>query len=276
MRFPLTGAVLPRVIWLDTTSSTNAALRELVTREGDRVPHGTLVITAAQTEGRGRAGRGWITPPGTALAASVLLRPTGSALAPSWVPLIAGSAVTRALQPLFGPGLRVGVKWPNDVHVRDESEAVAGRPGQKLCGILSEMLPDGSIIVGMGINLLIPEWELPTERATSVLAAGGEVGAAERIDETDAAGIELADRVLSELGSQLLVLAARSVSDPESVTRQVRRDSLTLGTEVRVHLPGGEVVDGLATSLDENGALVVDRPTLGRLIVSAADVEHLR
>lgn len=267
---------MPRVEWLDTSPSTNASLREWVAREGEGVPHGTLLVTAAQTEGRGRAGRGWITPPGTALAVSVLLRPQGLRLAPSWVPLIAGSAVTRALQPMFGAGLRVGVKWPNDVHVRDEADAMAGRPGLKLCGILSEMLPDGSIVVGMGINLLIPEWELPTDRATSVLAAGGDVGEAERLDDSDAAGMALADRVLSEVGSQLLALVARATSDPESVTRQVRRDSLTLGAQVRVHLPGGDLVDGLASALDENGALVVDRPTLGQLIVSAADVEHLR
>ena len=77
--------------------------------------------------------------------------------------------------------MRVGVKWPNDVHVRDEDDAIAGRPGAKLCGILCEMLPTGEVIVGFGINLLLEDWQLPTERAGSVLSCGGDTGGAETL-----------------------------------------------------------------------------------------------
>jgi len=279
-----TQDLLPRVEWLDEAGSTNALLRELVAREGGVVPHGTVLATANQTAGRGRAGRGWQTPPDTAIAMSVLLRPGGAGgdaavghgLPLSWSPLLAGSAVVSALQPFFPAelGLRVGVKWPNDVHVRDEADAMAGRPGLKLCGILCELLSDGSIIAGMGVNLLIPDWELPTERATSLLAAGAEVGDAETL--ADDAGQDLVDRVLSGVAGALLDLADLARSDSDAARRRVLRDSLTLGAEVRVHLPGGEIVDGRARELDGDGALVVDLPTGGQLTVTAADVEHLR
>lgn len=271
-------ARLPRVIWRDNSPSTNAELRELtLASTAAEVPHGTVMVTADQTEGRGRLGRGWVTPPNTAIAASVLVRgygATGDGLSASWVPLLAGSAVAHALQPFFGEGLRVGVKWPNDVHVRTEDDAMAGQPGKKLCGILCEMLPGGSIVVGMGINLLIEEWDLPTERATSLLAAGGAVGGAQSL--TDIAGQDLADRVLEATCAELTRLVALAASDPGAARARVLRHSLTVGSEVRVHLPGEKRVDGRARALGDDGSLVVDLPTGGELTVSAGDVEHLR
>lgn len=272
--------LLPRVEWREHSPSTNVELRELASQGADRAPHGTLVATADQTAGRGRLGRSWIMPPDTAVAASLLIRGFGApdsskqGLPASWLPLLAGSAVARALQPLFSEGFRVGVKWPNDVHVRTEADAEEARVGQKLCGILCDMLPDGAVVVGMGINLLIPEWELPTERATSLLAAGAEVDGAETL--ADPAGKRLLDRVLHDVCAELLRLVELAVSDPRAARNLVARHSLTLGTEVRVHLPGGEIVDGRARALADDGSLVVDLPTGGDLTVSAGDVEHLR
>lgn len=273
MELTKTRRIVPRAIWMDTAPSTNAELRARASIE--HLPHGTLLATADQTAGRGRLAREWITPPGTALAVSVLVRDfAATRLPPSWLPLLAGSAVASALQPLFPAGVRAGVKWPNDVHVRDEEDAEAGRVGLKLCGVLCEMLPDGSVIVGMGINLLVPEWELPTDRATSVLVAGGDVGAAETV--ADPLGEALADRVLADVAAELLRLTALAASRPESARAIVLRHSLTLGSDVRVHLPGGELVDGRARGLADDGSLEVDLPTGGRLTVSAGDVEHLR
>lgn len=295
MHLPLTRAALPLVRVLESAGSTNAELRELIERGEDRaLPPGALVVTANQTAGRGRQGRGWETPPDTAFAASVLLRPggmvAGRGLGVSWLPLLAGSAVAAALQPLFRgePDIgdadalgdparaakRVGVKWPNDVHVRDEDDAMAGRPGAKLCGILCEALASGEVIVGFGVNLLQQDWQLPTERAGSVLACGGDTGGADSL--ADARGQELADRVLSAAAIELLRLVELAETRPEAARTRVLRDSVTLGAEVRVHLPGGEIVDGRAVGLADDGSLIVDRPTTGRLIVSAADVEHLR
>lgn len=275
------------MLWLDSADSTNSELKALVAAGAGagaaQLPHGTLVITANQTAGRGRQGRGWETPPSTALAASLLLRLDGprdpDALGMSWLPLLAGSAVARALQPLFtaedrDAPKRVGVKWPNDVHVRDEDDAMAGRPGAKLCGILCEVLGTGEVIVGFGINLLQEDWQLPTERAGSVRACGGDTGGAETLEEP--AGEALADRVLSAAARELLRLVELAGTDPNAARTRVLRDSVTLGSEVRVHLPGGEMVDGRAVGLAEDGALIVDRPTTGQLIVNAADVEHLR
>lgn len=291
MELSRTRSLLPRVLWREASESTNAELRVLAV--SSELPHGTLLATDTQTTGRGRLDRGWVTPPGQSLAVSILVRGFGEIapqeaenhravwgeLGPAWLPLIAGSAAQAALQPLFSArggreAKRVGTKWPNDVHVRDEEDAIAGRPGKKLCGILCEMLPDGSVVVGIGMNLLIPEFELPTDRATSLLAAGADVDGAESF--SDLAGADLADRIVSGFAGELLRLCALALESPAAIRTRVARHSLTLGHEVRVHLPDGEVVDGFARGLGENGSLVVDRPTGGRLEVNAGDVQHLR
>ncbi|MBL3699873.1 biotin--[acetyl-CoA-carboxylase] ligase [Leucobacter luti] len=274
MELTRTSDLLPRVIWRESSPSTNAELRELARAADAPLPDGTMLLTSDQTAGRGRLDRGWVTPPGQSLAVSVLVRGADAGVGLSWLPLLVGSAMSTALQRRFGPGMRVGVKWPNDVHVRDEEDAIAGRPGQKLCGILCEVLPDGAVVVGTGINLLIPEEELPTGRASSLLAAGADVGGA--VTVFDPAGTELADTILSDYVTALRELLALAASNPSAARARVARHSLTLGSEVRVHLPGDEIVDGRARQLAADGALVVDLPTGGRLTVSAGDVEHLR
>ncbi|KIP52628.1 biotin--[acetyl-CoA-carboxylase] ligase [Leucobacter komagatae] len=301
MELRLTRAQQPRVEWRDESPSTNAELRDLAAeavRAREPLPHGTVLLTDNQTAGRGRLSRGWEVLPGRALAVSMLVRgygvdpsagaesagaaPQWGELGPGWLPFITGSAVNAAFQPLFSAAaardeteaLRVGMKWPNDIHVRDEADAIAGRTGKKLCGILCELLPDGTAIVGMGMNLLIPEWELPTERATSLLAAGADVGGAESFG--DPLGAELADRVVAAVTAELLRLTELAAREPEAIRIRSARHSLTLGTEVRVHLPGDEIVDGRARQLAEDGALIVDLPTGGTLTVNAGDVQHLR
>ena len=82
--------------------------------------------------------------------------------------------------------------------------------------------------------------------------------------------------MLSVAARELLQIIELATSEPQAARTRVLRDSLTLGAEVRVHLPGGEMIDGRAVGLDDDGALIVDRPTTGQLIVNAADVEHLR
>lgn len=282
MHLPKTEAIAARVIWLDEVESTNSALRSIA-QGTDDLPHPTLLISDNQIAGRGRQGREWITEPHLALAISVLLQPVPQTapLGATWMPLFAGSAMVAALQPFFARTAqgdetsRVGVKWPNDVHVRTEQEAAAGSQGKKLSGILAEVLPDGRIIIGVGVNVLLEDWQLPTDRATSLLAAGAHVGNAQTLRDTK--GRELADGIVASFLRELTELIDLAQSEPQAARNRVLRDSFTLGTEVRVHLPGDAgVVDGRAVALGDDGSLIVDRPTTGQLIVTAADVEHLR
>jgi BirA family transcriptional regulator, biotin operon repressor / biotin---[acetyl-CoA-carboxylase] ligase len=129
----------PRLHLLQTGSTSDRA-RELASAGA---PHGTLVTAGEQTAGRGRQGRTWTAPPGTALLMSVVLRD-----APGLLPLRAGIAVAQAI----GSGAQI--KWPNDVLV----------DGRKVAGILAEARPaEGWAVLGIGINVAVRVDDLPPE-----------------------------------------------------------------------------------------------------------------
>jgi BirA family biotin operon repressor/biotin-[acetyl-CoA-carboxylase] ligase len=125
---------------LRATTSTNDRARELAQASA---PHGTLVTAAEQTAGRGRQGRTWTAPPGSALLLSVVLRDP-----PALLPLAAALAVAE----VAGAGAQI--KWPNDVLL----------DGRKVAGILAEGRPqDGWAVLGVGLNVALRIDDLPPE-----------------------------------------------------------------------------------------------------------------
>lgn len=107
-------------------------------------PDLSLVVADEQTAGRGRVNRRWFTPPGAALAFSLILRPFVP-LPPSTLSAFGALAVSDAL--LDSYGLMTEIKWPNDV--------LAGR--RKLAGVLAEAQWQGeellAVILGIGVNV---------------------------------------------------------------------------------------------------------------------------
>ena|SRR2546421_19791 len=124
---------------------------------------GTVAVTDEQTEGRGRLGRHWEAAAGTSVLCSVLLRPE---VAPERLPeltLVGARACAAAIAELTG--LEPAIKDPNDVLLR----------GRKVAGVLGEA-SEGRVVLGIGINVNVPESELPRETrlpATSLLAEFG-------------------------------------------------------------------------------------------------------
>jgi len=268
MQLPLSAAVAARLEILDECGSTNT---ELVGRasgaDAESWPDFSVIVTGSQTAGRGRLGRVWLAPPGQTLAISVLLRPHLPAGEPldidhyGWLPLIAGIAMTKAVAPLV-PTHSVRLKWPNDVQI----------DGRKVSGLLAELLPSGlAVVMGAGLNLTIPENALPTPTSTS-LALNDPIG-------PDA---DLADRVLAGYLTEFGRLYAdflRFGANPESsgIGEQLRDLCSTLGSQVRVQLPGGDELLGTAIGIDNSGRLSVKRSSDGRVAsVAAGDVTHLR
>jgi BirA family biotin operon repressor/biotin-[acetyl-CoA-carboxylase] ligase len=120
------------------TSSTNDRAKELAARGA---PHLTLVTAREQTAGRGRQGRTWVAPPGSALLMSLVLRDYDEL-----APLRGGVAVADVAGP------QAEVKWPNDVLV----------DGSKLSGVLVEGRPqEGWVVLGIGINVREAPADLP-------------------------------------------------------------------------------------------------------------------
>lgn len=254
------GAVLHEhgSLWTDLrvvgeTGSTNEdalALAQAGAAEG-------LVIAAeAQTAGRGRQGRSWQSVPQEALTFSVLLRPDDVPQpARGWAPLLAGVAAATALRAVTGVDARL--KWPNDILVG----------GGKLAGILAEQSGE-AIVVGIGINVRGSEHDLPVATATSLeLLGSGEV------DRT-----ELLAEILRQV--ERWYVRWRGTGDGDADACGLRAEylalSATIGTRVRVELPGGRILAGQATGIDETGQLLVATDEGAVVPVTAGDVVHLR
>lgn len=264
MRPPLSEAALTRALirpggfWRSIavtplTGSTNA---DLLAQAAGGAPEGSALAAEAQTAGRGRLGRTWVSPPAAALMFSVLLRP--GAVPPArrgWVPLLTGAAVAAAVRTVTGVDARL--KWPNDVLVGDG----------KLAGVLAEQAADG-IVAGVGINVSTGRAELPAGTATSLALEG-----AVRTDRQ-----QLLAAALGEIERLYLPWAGgASPGDPDAsgLREEYRRRCATLGRHVCVELPGGDVARGTALDVDADGSLIV-RTADGLLAVSAGDVVHLR
>lgn len=236
-----------RVEVVATTGSTNADLAAAA-REG--AASGAVLVSAHQSEGRGRFDRRWTAPPDTSVAVSVLVRPSVPLDRWGWLSALAGMAVTDALR-LVG-GLDAGLKWPNDVLVG----------GRKICGILSEAVPTDAgmaAVVGMGINVALTSADLPVPTATSVVLEG-----------SDAPAADLVAGVLAAFDRWYAVWDAG-----EPIADAYRQRCVTIGQQVNVHLGDHEIVTGLAMGVDDRACLVVATDD-GESTFAAGDVEHLR
>jgi BirA family transcriptional regulator, biotin operon repressor / biotin---[acetyl-CoA-carboxylase] ligase len=248
--------VIPGGLWRDVrvvaeTGSTNS---DLLAEARSGLAEGAVLVAEAQTAGRGRMGRHWVSPPGSSLTFSVLLRP--AAVPPAsrgWMPLLAGVAVARAVR--AETRVDAWLKWPNDVQVN----------GAKLAGILAEQAGD-AIVVGIGINVSGGRDELPVAGATSLALEGAAGTAAGR----------LLVGVLGEMERWYLAWAD-GLGDATScgLHQEYQRLCGTLGRQVRVSLPGGRTVAGVAAEVERAGRLVVRSPS-GLVPVSAGDVVHVR
>jgi BirA family transcriptional regulator, biotin operon repressor / biotin---[acetyl-CoA-carboxylase] ligase len=197
---------LPR-LHLRSVGSTNDRARALAERGA---PHGTLVSADEQTAGRGRHGRDWVTPPGVAIAASLVLREWDALLS-----LRAGLAVADVAGP------EAQVKWPNDVWLS----------GRKVAGILVETRNgSGWAVLGIGVNVALDPATLPPE----VAGVAGTLGRPR--DAVEPALLEL-----------LRALERRLAQDPASVVADLRERDALRGRRV-VHAGGEGVAAGIDES----------------------------
>ncbi|MFT4157013.1 MAG: biotin--[acetyl-CoA-carboxylase] ligase [Microbacterium sp.] len=248
---PRAAAVSSRLEFLAQAESTNTEMR-VRARDCTEWPHLSVIVTDDQTAGRGRLDRSWVAPPGQALAISVLVRELPPVDARGWIPLAAGVAMADAVADQL-PDHEVALKWPNDVLV----------DGRKICGILAEVTED-AVIVGAGVNTAMPASALPVATAIS-FAAVGVTADADRLLWT----------YLLRLDSLLSALAVSGDAISSGLHRAASDRCATIGSTVRVLLPGERSLEGTATVLDAHGRLVVSSVGVEHP-VSAGDVVHVR
>lgn len=205
----------------------------------------TTLVTRYQTAGRGRAGHTWQAPAGSSLLFSTLLCPQISLERVPWVTLCVGLGVCEGIAQ--ETGLRVGLKWPNDVLVRN----------RKCAGILCEGLPPkggescARIVAGVGINLTTPRECLPERPifpATSLALEGGCVGDARTLLEC------LLDRI------QEWVHCLEQEDGPARIAARFEEMDALRGKRLRVTLPNGTEISGTEEGISEEGFLRLQTP----------------
>jgi BirA family biotin operon repressor/biotin-[acetyl-CoA-carboxylase] ligase len=159
-------------VYSEVTPSTQRML-------GDEHSEGAVAVTEEQTEGRGRLGRRWLSPPRVSLLFSILLEPPVETARLPELSLVAGEACAGAIAAVAG--LTPEIKLPNDILIS----------GRKVAGILAEAR-EGRVVLGIGVNVNVPDDELPAEvdvPATSLLVeTGHEIDRAQLL-------VELLDRL---------------------------------------------------------------------------------
>jgi BirA family transcriptional regulator, biotin operon repressor / biotin---[acetyl-CoA-carboxylase] ligase len=221
------------------TDSTNDRARELAEKGA---PSGTVVTADEQTAGRGRTGRKWSAPRGSALLCSAILRPLEAHH--SLLPLAVPIAVCEAAESLAPVECRV--KWPNDVWAGE----------RKLAGVLIEArFPDWAVI-GVGLNLSLADESFPDDLRWPATSLGRGIGA---------------DQALEALRG---ALGKWTAAGPEEVVAAFEARDALRGRDIAWEGAGGSgnQGEGVADGVDERGNLVVVTDSGERLSLGAGEV----
>lgn len=241
--------VAKEVLYFDTIDSTNTKAQELAEKG---YPSGTLVVADKQESGKGRRGRSWVSPSGTGIFMTLMIKPDINPNNASMLTLVAALAVAKAITSVTGE--EAMIKWPNDIVVNSK----------KVCGILTEMNAQfdyiNNIVVGVGINVhneSFPE-EISQMASSLMIEAGGKrFHRAQIIAETMAYFEQYYDTFLK-------------TQDLSALVREYDELLVNRNKSVRV-LDPKESFDGKAMGITPKGELIVDTWE-SRKLVSSGEV----
>lgn len=241
--------VAKEVLYFDTIDSTNTKAQELAEKG---YQSGTLVVADKQESGKGRRGRSWVSPSGTGIFMTLMIKPDINPNNASMLTLVAALAVAKAITSVTGE--EALIKWPNDIVVN----------GKKVCGILTEMNAQfdyiNHIVVGIGINVhneSFPE-EISQMASSLMIEAGGKrFHRAQIIAETMSYFEQYYDTFLK-------------TQDLSALVREYDKLLVNRNKSVRV-LDPKEPFDGKAMGITPKGELIVDTWE-SRKLVSSGEV----
>ena len=222
---------------LEEVDSTNNAVREL---ETEKAPNGTTVVADSQTAGKGRIGRSFVSPQGTGLYMSVLVRPHFDLEFAPMITAAAACAAAEAVEVLCGS--KVNIKWVNDLYMN----------GKKICGILTEaslgleLRELDCATIGIGINVRSIGKNFDSDLRKKATSIEDETGL--RINRN-----RLCAEVLNRLEPYLGKITDRSF------LKVYREREMLTGHRITA-MVGNEKLEGEALGIDENANLIIRLP----------------
>lgn len=234
------------ILQLERVDSTNIYARE----NFETLADGCIVAAREQLAGRGRLGRKWVTPPGSSLTATAVLK---SVAEPFHAGMLVGLAGLYAARK-FVPGSFIFFKYPNDIYVRRE----------KLGGILSEgILKEGRIcgvVSGLGLNVNQSRAELAEldNPAVSISVLRGEQVSVDMVRDEFAVGLATYYELYKHI--------------PDTVFNLWKSENALIGQVLELVLPSGGTVFGRFEDIADDGSMIVDTEK-GKIKFSCGDVK---
>ena len=230
-----------RICSYDLIDSTNTEAKKLA--ENGAV-NGTLVIAEQQDAGKGRRGRSWVSPKGSGIWMTYILRPEILPAKASMLTLVAALAVAAGIQKICEQNhaaVECRIKWPNDIVIN----------GKKIVGILTEMSanPDAVnyVVIGIGINVHTNSFDASI--AATASSIDRETGKYIQRSEL----VALVSCYLQEYYEIFL-----KTGDLTGLIDEYDQMLVNIGREVRIIDPGRERT-GIARGIDTQGELLVER-----------------
>ncbi len=207
------------VIALPSTTSTNDVARALLSEKSKPL----IVVADQQTKGKGSHGRSFFSPEETGFYMTFSVP---KADPKTQMTLAAGVATVQAIDEVCHK--EVGIKWVNDLIYK----------GKKVCGILCERLPDMTVLVGIGINMMTPIEGFPPEIADTATALGADPG------------------LVNILAASIYRRFMHLTEDNEKILTLYKEKCITLGQTIQFTYEGVDHI-GIASDVDHNGSLII-------------------
>lgn len=234
-----------KILCFDEIDSTNLEVKRQAL---DDEKHGLVVVAEEQTKGRGRKGRQWVSPKGTGIWMSLMLKPDLSPSSAPMLTLVAGLAVCEAIQ--GQTGLEAQIKWPNDIVVQKK----------KICGILTEMNGEidhlNYIVLGIGVNVNVEGFPKELEDiATSLKIASGK----------EVSRVQLLQKILERLEHYYRIFERDG--DLQNLIEGYKSHCITYNKEVKVLGPL-ETMEGIVVDITDQGELILETEEGTKKVVS--------
>ena len=221
----------------DEVKSTNTVAKFLAMNGAE---NGTVVISEKQTDAKGRSGKAWASPVG-GIWLSLIVKPNVDYSKLPMITIGTGVAVAKAIE-------RTGItsaeiKWPNDIIIHDK----------KVCGILTEAVTTfntiDSVIIGVGIDANIDIDDFPEELQDGTTTLANELGRKEDENVLIRLFLEEFEKIAETFNN----------GDYESILKDWRKRSYSVGKIVEVREPFNKNYDAYVVGIGREGALIVEK-----------------
>lgn len=234
--------------YMEEVDSTNLQVKKKVL---DGAADGFVLVADRQLKGRGRRGRDWLSPTGTGIWTSILLKPDINPNSASMLTLVAGVAVCEAIREVSGT--EAYIKWPNDIVINKK----------KVCGILTEMSGEldhiNYIVLGIGINVNMDEFPEELSNATSIKIEA----------KKDISRVNLLRKVLQDL--EYYYDAFMEQGDLSSFINTYKKYCITYDSYVKV-FEGKTEIRGKVTDITPTGELILKDETGKEVTIRSGEV----